>query len=94
MGSRATPAFRASSASIQDISSSLYFILSINYEKTVIYYQPGKLGEALQIASELPVEARLKKADIKHRNVKMRIIMGRDFLNYKAAMELLVDKSA
>ncbi len=65
-----------------------------DYEKTVIYYQPGKLGEALQIASELPVEARLKKADIKHRNVKMRIIMGRDFLNYKAAMELLVDKSA
>jgi tetratricopeptide (TPR) repeat protein len=65
-----------------------------DYEKTVIYYQPGKLDEALQIASELPVEARLKKADIKHRNVKMRIIMGRDFLNYKAAMELLVDKSA
>ena len=64
------------------------------YEKTVIYYQPGKLNDALQVASELPVEAKLEEADISHRNVKMRIIMGRDFINFKAEMELLVAKDA
>ena len=64
------------------------------HDRTVIYYQPGELHGATQVAAELPVEPRLEEADIRSRNVKVRIIMGKDFIHFKAAMELLVDKDA
>ena len=67
---------------------------SFDHDTTVIYYQPGELDGASQVAAELPVEVRLEEADISNRNVKLRIIMGRDFIHFKAAMQLLVDKDA
>ena len=65
-----------------------------DHARTVIYYQPGELHSASQVAAELPVESRLEEADIRSRNVKVRIIMGRDFIHFKADMERLADKDA
>jgi hypothetical protein len=67
---------------------------SFNYERTVIYYGPGKRQAAERMAARLPIHAQIKAAGPGRQGADLRIVVGKDFLSYEVAMRRIIDEHA
>jgi hypothetical protein len=67
---------------------------SFAYEETVIYFTKGRRDDAQQLAEKLPVKATLKETRDNRSDIDLRVVLGKDFLNYEVAMRQFMDSNA
>jgi hypothetical protein len=67
---------------------------NFDHRKTVIYFSKGKHKDAQQLAAKLPVQAILKETQDNRSDIDLRIVLGKDFLNYEVAMRRIMDANA
>jgi hypothetical protein len=64
------------------------------YQETVIYFAKGRREDAQQLAAKLPVKATLKETRENRSDIDLRVVLGKDFLNYEVAMRQFMDANA
>jgi hypothetical protein len=76
--------------SIRRVTNAEHF----DHEKTVIYFSKGRHKDAQQLAAKLPVQATLQETSNNRKDIDLKVVIGKDFLNYEVAMRRIMDANA
>ena len=67
---------------------------NFDHQETVIYFSKGMHKDAQQLAAKLPVQATLRETRDNRGDIDLRVVLGKDFLNYEVAMRRIMDANA